>query len=98
MVVVVGLEQDRAKADVGGIRLQMERLREIGVCQEVRGLERSLELQKAWSVNNNPSFALLFFCRKVNYLKAFPSYVSEKLCIFCCIISMERVYVHELHM
>ena len=45
--MVVRLEQDRAKADVGGIQLQMERLREIGVCQEVRGLERSLELHEA---------------------------------------------------
>ena len=47
MVVVVGLEQDRTKADIGGIRLQMERFREIRVGQEVRGLECSLELQEA---------------------------------------------------
>ena len=47
LVVVVGLEQDRTKADIGGIRLQMERFREIRVGQEVRGLECSLELQEA---------------------------------------------------
>ena len=54
MIVVVGLEQDRAKADVGGIRLQMESLCEIGVCQEVRGLERSLEVQEAGFAGVSP--------------------------------------------
>ena len=60
MVVVVGLDQNRTKADIGGIRLQMERLREIRVDKEVRGLECSLELQEAGFVGFGPQEGCVF--------------------------------------